>query len=290
MKKFFLNCSMLTGLSLAVHGFAGTAVEAPDSVQQLAAGSSAESPSAETLSAAAGTSGPVEKTNAVTVVTAPATNNWQASIYGGFTAKSGNTTSSSYNYGGEFEKKNSELYRYKLTLDGRYSKTDNQISESKAQLSGEMRRMFTERWFVSGRLSAMHDDLKDLSYRAKAGPGIGRYLVDSKTLKADLSTGLLYVREKSAGEASGYVAWRLSQRIDWQITETFKAWAETEYFMDVADSAIYQITFKSGVDSRINRHLSLVVSVEDDYDSLPDQVTKIEKNDLEIHTGLRYHF
>ncbi|MFA7257401.1 MAG: DUF481 domain-containing protein, partial [Kiritimatiellales bacterium] len=84
-------------------------------------------------------------------------------------------------------------------------------------------------------------------------------------------------------------AGRLSQRLDWQMTETFNCWVGTEFFMDVADLENYQITFKSGVESRINSHLSLIVAVEDDYDSLPDQINKIEKNDLEIRTGLRYH-
>ena len=230
------------------------------------------------------------ETNQVVSVKEAETNDWMSSIYGGFTARSGNTVSSSYNYGGEFEKREGKLYRYKLKGDGRYSKTEEQISESKAELSGEMRRLTSEHWFVSGRLSALHDDIKELSYRTKAGPGIGRYLVDLKTLTADVNTGLLYVREKASGEESDYVAWRLSQRVDWQMTETFKCWIETEYVMDVADPASYQIAFKSGVDSKINNHLSLIVVIEDDYDNMPDQVDKIKRNDLEVSTGLRYHF
>jgi putative salt-induced outer membrane protein YdiY len=215
---------------------------------------------------------------------------WKSSFYGGFAAKSGNTTERSYNYGGEYEKKNGTAYRYRLKGDGRYSKTEEQISASKAELSGEMRRLISKRWFVSGRLTALHDDIRDISYRTQVGPGIGRYLADSKTLTADVSTGLLYVREKTSGEISDYVAWRLSQRIDWQMTEIFKWWAETEFLMDVAEPAHYQIVFKAGVESRINSHLSLIVSVTDDYDSMPERNGQIEKNDFEISTGLRYTF
>jgi putative salt-induced outer membrane protein YdiY len=183
------------------------------------------------------------------------------------------------------------VYRYRLKLDGRYRKTDNTVSESKAEMSGEMRRLMHESlWFTSGRLSVLHDDLKDLSYRTKIGPGIGRYLADTEALTADISTGVLYVREKISGEESDYIAWRLSQRVDWQVTEVLKCWVATEFFTDVADSSNYQITFSSGLDNKINSHLSLIVALEDDYDSLPNQVDKIKKNDLEFRTGLRYHF
>jgi len=161
---------------------------------------------------------------------------WRSSIFGGFTAKSGNTTSSSYNYGGDFEKMNGKLYRYKLSGDGRYSKTDDRVNTSKAELSGEMRRLIGERWFVSGRLSALHDDIKEISYRVKAGPGVGRYLADSEALTADVGTGLLYVQEKTSGEVSDYIAWRLSQRIDWQVTKMLKCWAETEFFLNMMDT------------------------------------------------------
>ncbi len=216
---------------------------------------------------------------------------WEAGIYGGFSASRGNTTSSSYNYGGGFEKKNGKLYRYKLKLDGRYRETDNSVSESKAEAAGEMRRLMRDsRWFTSGRLSVMHDDLKDLSYRIKIGPGIGRYLADTKTLTADIGTGFLYVRDKVSGEESDYIAWRLSQRLDWQVTETLTFWVGTDFFTDVADNSNYQIAFTSGLDNKINRHLSLMVELDDEYDSLPDQADKIKKNDLEFRTGVRYHF
>lgn len=215
---------------------------------------------------------------------------WKLSVYGGFSAKSGNTTSSSYNYGGEYEKKNGKLYRYKLAGDGRYSKTENQVNTSKAELAGEMRRLMGERWFSSGRLSAVHDDIKELSYRVKAGPGAGLYLVDSKTLTADVGTGPVYVQEKSSGEVSDYIAWRLSQRVDWQVTEILKCWAQTEFFLNTMDTAHYQISFKSGMESKLNSYLSLIVSVENDYDSLPERSGQVSKNDLEFNTGLRYHF
>jgi putative salt-induced outer membrane protein YdiY len=222
-------------------------------------------------------------------VAAPVTNNWKVTVYGGFAAKSGNANEKSYRYGGEFEKKAERVYRYKLKLDGKYGRTEDQLTDSKAEASGEMRRMFRERWFNYGTLSVLHDDLKDLSYRAKAGPGLGYYFSDTEALAADLSSGPLYVMEKGADEDSGYLAWRFAQWFDWTLTERLRWWISTEAVVSAPDTAAYTLAFKTGVDSKINDHLSLIVVLEDDYDSMPENAGNIEKNDFEISTGLRYH-
>lgn len=232
----------------------------------------------------------VEETNQVMAeVAAPVTNNWKMTVYGSFAAKSGNANEKAYKYGGEFDKKADKVYRYKLKLDGEYGKTEEQLTDSNAEASGEMRRMFDERWFSYGTLSALHDDLKDLSYRAKTGPGLGYYFIDTDALIADLSSGPLYVQEKSSGGKSGYLAWRFAQWFDWNLTETFRWWASTEAVMETADLAAYIVAFKTGVDSKISEHLSLIVVIEDDWDSMPEKAGNIKKNDFEISTGLRYH-
>ncbi|MFA6173816.1 MAG: DUF481 domain-containing protein [Kiritimatiellales bacterium] len=223
------------------------------------------------------------------MTTNPAVRDWKSSIYGGFAAKSGNANSSSYNYGGDFIQ-NGKVYRGKLKLDGSYSEVEQQVSVSKAEASGELRRMLNEHWFAYGTLSALHDDIKNLSYRVKTGPGMGYYFADSKELTADVSSGPLYVYEKSAGVTSGYLAWRFAQGLDWQITDTFRWWVATEADVDTTDTAAYIIAFKTGIESKINRALSLFVMLEDDYDSRPEDSGKIEKNDSSVSTGVRYTF
>lgn len=230
------------------------------------------------------------ETNQGAVDRTAVTNDWKSSVYGGFAAQSGNTDAKSYKYGGEFDKTSDKIYRYKLKADGKYSKTAEQVTDSKAEASGEMRRMFNERWFAYGTLSALHDDLKRLSYRVKTGPGLGYYFVESKALTADVSSGPLYVREKTADNESGYLAWRVAQWFDWQLTDTFRWWISTEAFMDTTDTSAYTLTFKTGIETKINSRLSLLVFVEDDYDSKPEESGDVKKNDSEISTGVRYTF
>lgn len=274
-------------LLLAASGFAETVAATAGGAQQVLVCPHCGQTYTGSQNAEPVTVAPVEEPNPVTTAdAAPATNNWKMTVYGGFSAKSGNTVEQSYKYGGEFEKKDDQFYRYKLKLDGKYGKTEKQVTDSKSEASGEMRRMFRERWFNYGTLSVLHDNLRDISYRAKIGPGVGYYFVDTDALVADLSSGPLYVLEKGAGSDSGYLAWRVAQWFDWNITQTFRWWVSTEA---VVDTAACIVTFKTGVDSKINDHLSLVVSIEDDYDSMPETVGNIKKNDFEISTGLRYH-
>lgn len=229
------------------------------------------------------------ETNRVAAVKRTATNDWKASVYGGFAAKSGNTTASSYNYGGEFSRAG-KIYRGKLKLDGSYSKAEERVTTSQSEASSELRRMLNERWFAYGTLSALHDEIKDLSYRMKTGPGLGYYFADSKELTADISSGPLYVREKKADITSGYLAWRFAQGISWQINSTFRWWASIEEDVNTTDTTAYVVAFRTGIENKINSNLSLLVALKDDYDSQPEDSGKIEKNDMEISTGLRYAF
>ena len=229
-------------------------------------------------------------TASVSTTVTPATKKeWKSSIYGGFSAQSGNTTASSYNYGGDFSRQG-EVYRGKLKLDGKYSKSADEVTVSKTEASGEMRRMLDERWFAYGLLSALNDGLKDLDYRVKAGPGLGYYFSDTKDLTSDVSSGPLYVSEQKSGVRSGYLAWRFAQGLSWQITDTFRWWTSTELDMNSTEVASYLVTFKTGVDTKISGNLTLFIVFEDDYDSQPESKGNIEKNDASINTGIRYKF
>ncbi|NOU35566.1 MAG: DUF481 domain-containing protein [Kiritimatiellaceae bacterium] len=223
------------------------------------------------------------------IVKSATTNDWKASIYGGFSAQSGNKTSSSYNYGGDYSRQG-KIYRGKLKLDGKYSKSEDEVTVSKTEASGEMRRMLDERWFAYGLLSALNDGLKDLDYRVKTGPGLGYYFSDTKDLTSDISSGPLYVSEQKSGTRSGYLAWRFAQGLSWQITDTFRWWTSMELDMNATEVASYLAVFRTGVDTKISGNLSLLIIFEDDYDSQPESKGNIEKNDASINTGLRYKF
>jgi putative salt-induced outer membrane protein YdiY len=220
----------------------------------------------------------------------PVPRDWKASLYGGFTAKSGNTVENAYRYGGDFSKKNGKLYRYRLKVDGKYRKTEERVSDSKAEMSGEMRRLIRGNWFASGRSSVLHDDLKDLSYRAKLGPGIGYYFIQSEEFTADVSSGPMYVRERTSDGVESYMAWRVGQELDWRITQNVRWWTSTELVMDMTEDSAYTIGFQSGIENRLTGNLALTVTVEDEYDSQPDAEAEIKKNDFEVSTGLRYTF
>ncbi len=232
---------------------------------------------------------PAMAVSSAIVTTKPVVRDWKSSMYGGFSAQSGNANTKAYNYGGEYSRYG-KVYRGKLKLDGKYGETEDEVTVSKVESAGEMRRMFHERWFNYGVLSVLHDGLKDISYRVKAGPGLGYYFVDTKELKVDVSSGPLYVHEKTSDMDSGYLAWRFAHGFDWQITDAFRWWGLVEMDVEPADTSSYTVEVKTGVENKINNRMSLLVTLEDDYDSHPEAKGNIEKNDFQVSTGVRYNF
>jgi putative salt-induced outer membrane protein YdiY len=245
---------------------------------------------AAVASPAAVTTRPVAAVSPAAVTTKkPVVHDWKSSVYGGFSAQSGNANTKAYNYGGEYSRYG-KIYRGKLKLDGKYGEAEDQVTVSKVESAGEMRRMFHERWFTYGVLSVLHDGLKDISYRVKAGPGLGYYFVDTKELKVDVSSGPLYVHEKTSDSDAGYLAWRFAHGVDWQITDAFRWWGLVEMDVEPADTSAYTVEVKTGVENKINNRMSLLVTLEDDYDSHPEAKGNIEKNDFQVSTGIRYNF
>jgi putative salt-induced outer membrane protein YdiY len=242
--------------------------------------------------AVAATPEPAAKEEPVLEEAEPPHRDWKGSVYAGFNYLSGNTEETSYRYGADYEKKNGSDYSYKLNLDGRYRETDGQEKDSKADLRAEGRRVLgmEKRWFALGTVSVLHDDVKDLAYRLKIGPNVGYYLHDTKDLVADLSTGLLYVRENSDGTVEDYLAWRLAQWFDWHFTENTRWWFGTELFSDIGEPSDYHLVFRTAIETKINAHYSMIIVLENTYDNRPEPGTDIKKNDLEIGAGLRYTF
>lgn len=213
---------------------------------------------------------------------------WRADLYAGFSARRGNTTEDAYQYGGSYDKKNSTLYRYLLRLDGRYRQTNDRRTESRTEVSAEIRRMLDERWFVAGKSSMLYDELRDLRPRVRVGPLLGRYLADCEKLTADVSTGPLYVYERTSADTEHSLAWRVEQNVRLKMTETLDLWSAAHADMDVQEPRDYNLTVRAGMDVKINSRLKLTVMVKNEYENQPQGGPTVKKNDFEISTGLRF--
>ncbi len=219
----------------------------------------------------------------------PVVVDWNAYVYAGLAVSRGNTTKDAYNYGGAFSRKLSDRSRCFVRVDGRYSKMEDYVSESKTEVEGEVQRVLSGKWFVSGVLSFRHDDLKEIRYRTKLGPGIGYYLVDTDEMTADVGMGLVYDHEKTEMDTSNFIAWRVSQHFTWKLTDTLDFWSNGEFLMSTRNASDFTATIRVGLNTRLSKHLGLVVTVEDVYDNLLDG-SPVAKNDFQLSTALRYTF
>ena len=215
--------------------------------------------------------------------------NWSSHIYGGATMRAGNTEESAYRYGGLFECGREGVYRGMMRFDGRYRKTNRVVSESRNEVGSELRRMFGKKWFAAGTATGLHDDAREIRYRIIGGPAAGRYLYDTDVVRLDVSSGFVYLHETTDVTRRDTVDWRAAQQFRWKITETLECWTNSELLVNLDETDNYRATIRAGIDNRITKHFSLVVSILNEYDNLPDN-EELKKNDFEVTTGVRYTF
>lgn len=215
---------------------------------------------------------------------------WKMDMYAGFSARRGNTDEDAYRYGASYKKENGTDYRYLLRLDGHYRRTNDRRTQSQVEASSEIRRMLGERLFMSLNVSGLHDDVRDIKYRLRVGPAIGRYLADSERLTADVSTGPVYIHEKTFVETDDILAWRVLQNMKWSITDTLDFWTSGSADANVENTEDFRVIFRAGIDNKINHRLSLTVMLKNEYENLPQGGAGVKKNDFEISTGLRFTY
>lgn len=144
---------------------------------------------------------------------------------------------------------------------------------------------------LEGRLSAyldagaFADEIADVDYRIKVGPGLAYDFVKTESLVFAVELGVSPMWEKIAGECEYYTAARVAERLEYVFAGGAKVWESFEYLPALNDSEKYFINSEVGVESPLNDTLSLRVVAKDSYNSIP--AAGCEKNDLSITAGIR---
>jgi len=218
---------------------------------------------------------------------------WKSSAGAGLTYKSGNTEKTTYVADLKSERR-SEKTDLIASLHGEYGTAEDPATGVESKTEGQLRGQAELRWKLKGKLyvsvnaEALHDALKDISYRVGIGPNIGYYLIDNETQRLDVSAGVNQVFEREAGVEDDYATIRLAEKYNWQITETSSFYLNTEYNARAEDMADYTLLFITGAKSKVSTQLALSLELRDEYDSRPG--SGIEKNDATVIAGLTYDF
>ena len=212
---------------------------------------------------------------------------WARNIEVGIDTARGNSDILRYN-GAISAFKETEVNTLFAKVSGRYGESEEEKDTESASGEGKAQRRVSERVYVAVDGNVYHDGIADLSYRAQGSLSLGRHLIRTGRTALSAEVGPGYVEEKKGGEQEGFVAGRVAEYLEFLITPSLQIWQSTELVSDVADSSVYFVNAKVGIESGVISDLSLRFTVEDRYDSQPAEDK--ESNDLLTTTALAWKF
>ena len=218
---------------------------------------------------------------------------WESSAALGFTLTRGNSENLLLTATILTQRK-SPMDEIALGANGAYGETTDTTTDkttrNAALLHGfaQYNRFFTTNWYGYARLDGLHDDVADIHYRVSFSPGVGYYFIknDKTRLSAEVGPGV--VNERVGDKSDTYATLRLAEKFERKFNASVKVWESFEFLPQVDLWKNYIINAEVGVESALNKQLSLRTSVLDTYDNVPAPGRK--NNDIKLVTAIAYKF
>ena len=215
---------------------------------------------------------------------------WDKSLNFGFNLTDGNSdtvlftagANASADYGDDlFDFEVAVKYGEARNLDtGVKAETQNDV-----RARGDYKHLISDRWYLGTGADFLHDNIADVNYRVKAKTALGYFLIKDEDLRFNVEAGPGYVFERVASISNDYFAPFISERLEWDITETSKFYEAATVTFDVDESDNTLVEAEAGLEAALSTNLSLIVAVKDIYDNLPAEGR--QRNDLSIITALK---
>jgi putative salt-induced outer membrane protein len=164
-------------------------------------------------------------------------------------------------------------------------------------------RDFIPRAFGFGSADLFSNSLQDLNLRAILGGGIGFHAIKNANTTLDLLAGANYTHESYTGVPSpnpppdtysysqSLAALTLGDAFTHKLGKSTVVTQAFMFYPDLSDTSQYRFTFNLGTVTKLNKWLGWQNSVTDVFVSNPPiAVPRIERNDLQISTGLNIAF
>jgi putative salt-induced outer membrane protein YdiY len=213
---------------------------------------------------------------------------WKNNLKLGATYKSGNTSQTLFSgdlKGDRYAPKSDWIN----LLHGEYGKTEGDQTEGQVRAQSDYRYKFgTENFFGGAFAELNHDSIKDIQFRAKAGPNVGYYFINREDMKLDLSFGANGVYEKVGGDENTYGEFRLAGNYLWDFTKTATYYLSAEYTAQMDELGDNTGLLVTGVKSKVSEKLAMYIELRDEYDNTVEG--DVESNDVTITAGLGYDF
>jgi putative salt-induced outer membrane protein YdiY len=154
---------------------------------------------------------------------------------------------------------------------------------------GQYNHLFSDRFYVYGRLEAGHDDIADIYYRVMVSPGAGYYVIKDQKFQLKGEVGPGYIWQKLGDEgADDYATIRFGEVFTWKISSGARLWQGVEYMPQVDDWGNYLLNAALGVEADLTKTISLRVVATDRYASQP--APDATNNEFQLVAGVAYKF
>jgi putative salt-induced outer membrane protein YdiY len=231
---------------------------------------------------------------------------WHGHVGAGASLSKGNANTVLLTLQGRAEKdwKNDEWslgadYKYGLNNWGKQNQAAGQnqtVAASSITAFGDYKRLITDRFYASLHLEGDHDDSAALRYRVTVGPAVGYYLIKSDVTRFNFDVGPSYVREQLGdnppapghNNTDSYIALRLAERCEHDLSKTAKIWEGVEYLAQVDKFSNYLLNSEAGISAALNAHFSLSLIADDHYNSKP--AASKQSNDFTLVAALNWTF
>jgi putative salt-induced outer membrane protein YdiY len=195
---------------------------------------------------------------------------------------------------------------WKLNLMASYGETEGEKSMQRAEAGSGYQHLFDERWYGGLNLRLFHDSVASVEYRVSVGPSLGYYFVKSAVTKLNAEAGPSFVVEKVdvkhpkepappppnpdfvTSEVRTYLALRLGERFERQLSERARVWQTLEVLPQVDRFENFLAQAELGVEAGLNAWLNLRLVVQDKYDNEPPKGRK--RNDVAVISSVVYKF
>ncbi len=164
-------------------------------------------------------------------------------------------------------------------------------------------RDFVPRAFGFGSADFFANSLQDLNLRAILGGGIGFHAIKNANTMLDILAGANYTHESYSGVANptpppdtysysqSLAALTIGDAFTHKLGKSTDVTQAFMFYPDLSDTSQYRFTFNLGTVTKLNKWLGWQNSVSDVFVSKPPIASpRIERNDLQISTGLNISF
>ena len=218
---------------------------------------------------------------------APPKPEWESSAGLGVTLTKGNSDTLLFTADAKTVRK-WERNELSLAAGAGYGENDGTQNVGFAVGSAQFNHLFSDRFFVFGRVAAQNDAIADIDYRVALTAGAGYYIVKNERHEWSVEVGPGYLWEKKGGVTDSYPTLRIAEQSKHKITDRARIWQKVDFLPDLTDFANFILAAEVGVESDITKSLSLRVVLQDIYNNRPAVDRK--KNDLKLVAGVAYKF